>query len=761
MITTETTPSPAAGGDRPEVFNKLRDWIKDNVIRARDSNFRQSYERDLEEWEQRYQARRSVSGLQLGPDPRLKPKRRPWPGCADLGFGLDSVVIQQIHPKLVQAFSVSPLFESHKLQDDAFVPADDIDQHYQYHLVTKGEMSRVLDEALLMSLKLGDPVIKPYWENKRRYVEDRRMYLAAKRGKTDVLLADPSQKPIEVMNQKTDLVDLIWNEIFLNEPTLRQTALALGQQDKITDHETVMALCGYTIDNENRTVTRQEPGPLYKGAEQKDVIYHQREFKKGKWVQYWSGVDFELYHPRDVYWPIDAKTNDTQVLPWIALRLKVSESWLRQRIKGQGDEESELPEYGFEKEVVERAIAICDKEKDVDEEGLAGNIEILEVYGRAYLSEEDEAVGKEQEVIGWYAVKSDEVLGYIENFNCRNPTKYIRPLFPIQVRPEDSRYAGNCVPASIMGYRDVMDAIINQGLDAGSIANAPPLIVTSRSLLDDEKYAWGPGARFFADAASFVKTWRQDQNMGSILNSIQTMTLMVQQLWGSNETMSGVPSQTTQTKTLGELQMSAAYGSVMFDKQVQSVAQSLNGMIEYIRYLYQRHAGAQGFEYVSKEKIKQDRNSQGFRDKLLVRRVKESDFEGTIITQVRTKMSELQRVQNMMALEEFAKKLAVMQFPAMRSPKFMYGLVLYMRDKYNLEDLPMPTLEEIYQESARMMAMAQQMQDKEKFEKIIGGVKNPKLRSELMAAASQEGLAGRPQPGQNYGTGIPPTSPGR
>jgi len=177
-------------------------------------------------------------------------------------------------------------------------------------------------------------------------------------------------------------------------------------------------------------------------------------------------------------------------------------------------------------------------------------------------------------------------------------------------------------------------------------------------------------------------------------------------------------------------------------------------MMEYIRFLYLRHAGKKGLPYVSKQKLATAGQHNSLRSKLLMKTLKESDLQGTIITRVRTKTSDAERFKNLQALEIFNKNLGLMQSPAMRSVKYGYDVALYMRDKLNLEDLPIPTLEEMQQEAARIMAMAQEMQDQEKFEKVIKEVKNPKLRQELMGKATQQGLTGRGQGGQG-GTGLP------
>jgi len=204
--------------------------------------------------------------------------------------------------------------------------------------------------------------------------------------------------------------------------------------------------------------------------------------------------------------------------------------------------------------------------------------------------------------------------------------------------------------------------------------------------------------------------------------------------------MSGVPSQTSRTNTLGELQMNQQLGSMMFDRQVASIAQSLNGMMEYVRYLFQHHAGKKGHQYVSKEKIHLDRAREDIGELLRVKSMGSERFKGLIVTTVRTRMTDLKRVEMLQNLDYMGQKMYAMKFPALQSPKFQYEWVMFLRDYLNIEKFPLPSLEELYQEKARMEAQAKEMEKQQNFEKILKSVENSKLRSQLMDQANTAGL---------------------
>lgn len=739
-----TSPLTAVQGPKEErILQRIRETFK----ATKDSDFRHDYQKRCEENENRYQANRSVSGLQLGPDPAKRVKNSPWNGCADIGIPLEMILIQQLHPRAINAFGMEPMFESYRISDQGFLPAGDVDDLLHYKLVTTGELKRVLDDAIMMGYKNGDPVIKPSWQVRKRYVVEERIYLLNAQGGP---LLDPERKPIEVIEKDQSLVELIWQKVILASVELRTTAQALAERDKITEKETIMAVLGFMFDEKARTVTQVVPSPLIKNVPNRsETVYTQGKLKVTESVIYQEGVEFELCSPERCFWPIDAKTNDPQKLPWFSILTPVDEAWLRMRIKPDDDRPESV---GFDKANVE--LVISKNKTKADSSGGSKNIEVVEHYDAICLDEEDDELGRKQEIIAWYAVEDDLLLGWITNPNSRNKSDVIRPIFPIQPRPEPGRYHAISIPDSVKGCRDVMDALFNQMLDQGSIQNNPPLIVGSRTLLNADKYKFGPGARWWADTAKFLDTVNLSHNFQTSFQQMSMLTLMVQQMWGANELFSGNSPQYNKTGTLGELKLQSSFAGQMFEKQIVSIANSINQMIEYVRNLYGRHKTKDGYRYVDRSGSKATPTVAAGDKKTAIIQVKTLAAEklnDEIITRVRNRVTEGRREEILRSMQLLIESGAKIGFPALKSLKFVYDFFLFMRDTLNLEEFPVPTYQEVQAEMMQMQAGTLMAAEKARINKILDSVKNEKLREQLKQAV-ESGQIPQGRPGQESST---------
>ena len=118
-----------------------------------------------------------------------------------------------------------------------------------------------------------------------------------------------------------------------------------------------------------------------------------------------------------------------------------------------------------------------------------------------------------------------------------------RPFFNHQVWGRTNSPLGIGIPESVYGLRNVLDAMLNQDVDAGNLYNHPPLLLSSLAMLEDEDYeTTGPGTTWIMqdiNGARFLPPAVSQRNPMEMLNWIISM---MQRKWGVTDLNMNAPT---------------------------------------------------------------------------------------------------------------------------------------------------------------------------------------------------------------------------
>src|SRR3990167_1856802 len=85
----------------------IRDFIKEEVVCDEDSH--RAYENRVDNWTKRFEAVRSIQGLDYGNDPVANPKLEPWKYSSDVGIPLEAIIIRAIIARFIKTIFTKPM----------------------------------------------------------------------------------------------------------------------------------------------------------------------------------------------------------------------------------------------------------------------------------------------------------------------------------------------------------------------------------------------------------------------------------------------------------------------------------------------------------------------------------------------------------------------------------------------------------------------------------------------------------------------------
>lgn len=331
----------------------IKEYIEREVLPCEESH--QAYERKVDNWEKRFEAARSISGLDYGDDPDKYPKLEPWKYSSDIGVPLEAITIRAIIARFIKTILTKPIcmvtgrgFED---KEDAKI----VQEYNEYTLQDEMNFERNFYDILMDVGLTGDGIGKLI-ECDEDYEWDE-TYFTLIHPETGEPILDPGTK----------------NEFDKNWPY------------------------GYPVEvNEDF-----QPQPdISTGA-----IPEVREITITKTDKTYFGTKLIPVSPKDLILPNGADNWDYDELPFVAHKLWKNWHWLHERIGDVGD-------GGYDEEVVMRIKPSSKTERT----SFVPKIELIEVWGRVEIPVNlNETKHKMREVVALYARESGELLGWIPN----------------------------------------------------------------------------------------------------------------------------------------------------------------------------------------------------------------------------------------------------------------------------------------------------------------------------------------------------------
>lgn len=721
-----------------DLLSKVRDTI--------DSPERKQYEGKLREWDARYHASRSIAGLlQTGEeDPRLFPLDEPFDGCADVGHPIEMTLTQELVPNIMAAhMGATPFTESRRATDRGLQPAGEIDD-FIYYAAERAGLKGIRRQTALSGYKYGEAIEKLVFVPEVRTVTDDRLFLATNKGKK--VLISPDGKPVELFDPDTDLSKVAKEMLSGDDPRsqmYRNAVRSLKLPPKLACEAAGIEVKG-DIGNQTMRVAPlgkpmaqgQPPVPDWDKSTTytPTVISVTEDIEVSKWPK-WVKIP-----TKDFIVPNGVETNDIMAY-WNCHRYQVDLGWLVERKK-----KNEKDTDGFYPDVVDQIVSNF-KAKDAGEKNNKeeSRPEIWEVYASFVMNADDESADdymQETEIIAWFCNDNDShpLLGWMVNPAVRYPIHHIRPFFVFQPKPEDDRFHGLGIPETSAGFRETADWLLNKRLNSHALYSDPIIIQDEKTFMHEQNLKTAPGARWLKEVGGVLDVVNintvDSQGMTDENFMIQALRLM----WGASEQMSGLATK-TDSGTATEANLIAAKGARMFQDTVESFSQVADLQYEYIRQFYIHNEPSDVKMPVSQP----DSGSAALVD------VTSKMFEGEVLIRSRRVLVEGERHARIAAIGSAMQFLANTQSPLMRSPMFMEQMIKEYFDALNLENVDLPTKEQLMQEQAQMQMMVRQADQQKKLLKAAQGIENKGARN-IVEKFIQANSGG---PGMNPNMNLP------
>ncbi len=85
----------------------VKDFIEREVLTSETDH--ETYSNKVDNWTKRFNAARSISGLDYGEDPDAFPKLEPWKWSSDLGVPIEAITVRAIIARFVKTLFTKPL----------------------------------------------------------------------------------------------------------------------------------------------------------------------------------------------------------------------------------------------------------------------------------------------------------------------------------------------------------------------------------------------------------------------------------------------------------------------------------------------------------------------------------------------------------------------------------------------------------------------------------------------------------------------------
>ena len=259
--------------------------------------------------------------------------------------------------------------------------------------------------------------------------------------------------------------------------------------------------------------------------------------------------------------PKNADSPEIEDWDWICDTYEQTYDWLARR-------EGDIKEGKFKNlnKIREEVLA----KSDDHNKAMRTPIPIYEWYGKYDINEDD----KDEEIIAFVCPKYKVLLGWM-----LSPFP-VRPFFHYQIIPMEGRPFGKGVPEFLIGLRDMIDAIFNQMIDRGSIANNPPIIVPTDH--EDELNPFGPGVKWKSDNPGAYRTLELPKSEQIEFTKMEFLLAMVQKLFGVTDYSLGTESTIASNRTASGIMTIVGEGNIKFDDMIRALQDINEDLYDFI-----------------------------------------------------------------------------------------------------------------------------------------------------------------------------------
>lgn len=405
---------------------EVKNWIEQEVMVHKDAH--KAYSRKVDNFTKRFDAVRSIQGLDYGDDPDKFPKLEPWKWSSDVGVPIEAITIRAIIARFVKTIFTKPLCNITGRGHSDKKDAKTVQEYNECTLQDEMNFERVFYDILMDTGLTGDGYGKLI-EADEEYEWEETYFTLIQPGTDNEPVIDP-----ENVNE----YDEEWPNGY---------PLEVDENFQPTPDVTT----GLVPEVKEITITKT------------DKIYF--------------GTKLIPVNPKDLILPEDAEDYDLDELPFVGHLMK--KNWHKLKAK-VGDVE----DGGYDEDAVNKIKpnAKSDKVSTIPK------IQLIEVRGEVELSESVDGDKKRvREVIALYAIKDGELLGWIFN-----PYKGKRQIYHWQIMPMPHRSRGKGIPEFARGIRDLVDSLLNNMVNRDTINSHAPFIYDEESGFDPEIHEFGP-----------------------------------------------------------------------------------------------------------------------------------------------------------------------------------------------------------------------------------------------------------------------------
>ncbi len=510
-------------------FNEEK--LKDDVVKWVNDSKRFYFRRiaAVDEFVQRYEAKRSISGLMgWGSDPRANPKNSPWDNASDIGIPIEAFTIEGLLPRFLKVcYGAKPIVWIRGRTEADIERADTVQDAINFQLNKVIKIYRRMKVAFKNVTMSGDAIVKCVWEVNKKTV-NRIVYYAI-----DSLTGQP----------------LVHQPVEGQEPTgLEGTPIEFKK------------------DEELPPINEATGGTLLK---HKQILSEEKKI--------YDSPKIYSRNIKQIVIPKDADSPDIEELDWICDQYERTIDWLKRRV---GDIEDGLFNERAVRELEENLVSTAP----------AGSVNpnfnkilISEWHGRYRV----DASGLESEIVVFIGTK--DLTANIDNTVAIQNSKLLgwmitpyprRPFFHYQIIPMDGSFYGKGVPEFLIGIRNLIDAIFNQAIDRGSINNNPPLITPTNH--DPDESPFGPGVSWPSDTPNAYRVLELPKSEQMEFIKIEFLLSLVQKLFGVTDYSLGTESSIASNRTATGIMTIVGEGNIKFDDMIRALQDINEDLYDFI-----------------------------------------------------------------------------------------------------------------------------------------------------------------------------------
>jgi len=504
--------------------------LKEDIVKWVNNSKRHYYRRlaDVDEYVKRYEAKRSISGLMgWGDDPRANPKDFPWDNASDIGIPIEAFTIEGLLPRFLKVcYGAKPIVWVKGNSADDFEQAPTVQDALNYQIGKIMKVYRRMKPCLKNVTMSGDAIVKCVWEESYKTI-NRTVYYA---------------------------VEGLTGEPLLHPPTVEGMPLTGLEGQPIE----------YKKDEEIPERSPVTDGPLFKT---KQILSEEKKI--------YDSPKIYSRNIKQIVVPVDADTPEIEELDWVTDQYERTLDWLKRRV---GD----IEDGKFDEKAVNQIEQdLLDSPSSDRTNHNFRKILISEWHGKYDVNND----GLDEEIVVFIGTK--DLIANIDNTIAVQNSKLLgwmitpypkRPFFHYQIIPMDGSFYGKGVPEFLIGIRNLVDALFNQGVDRGSINNNPPIITPSNH--DPDENPFGPGSHWPTDNSAGYKVLELPKSEQMEFAKIEFLLSLVAKLFGVTDFVP--PPKMGEQRTATGIMTIVGETNIKFDDMIRALQDVNEDLYDFI-----------------------------------------------------------------------------------------------------------------------------------------------------------------------------------